>query len=134
MFVFRVTLGPIVKEACPVGSCPATMEVAVLLQRGGLVVPALQVMVAPSVSTAVMRAALRSPVGMEGCALKRPASHTFTVSVPVILLVNAVSRAVESPTYCPHALEQTVIAKPTTVYVTRSATRTFAAGMAVTAL
>lgn len=96
--VSLVTLGPVVKEACPVGSCPATMEVAAHLPAGGLVAPALQVMEAPSVSIGVMRAALHSPVGTEGCALRRPATHTFTASVPVALLGSAVSRPVDPST------------------------------------
>lgn len=83
MCIFRVILGPTVKEACPVGSCPATMEVAVHLPQGVHVAPAWKVMGGLSVSIAVMKAAPPSPAGMEVCALKRPASRTFTANVPV---------------------------------------------------
>lgn len=100
-----VILGPIVKEACPVGSCPATMEVAAHLPHGGHVAPARQVMVDPSVSTAVMKAAPPSPAEMEGCALKRPASRSSTASVSVAGQVNAASRAADSSSSrYPHAL------------------------------
>lgn len=94
--VSLVILGPTVKEACPVGSCPATMEVAVHLPHGGHVAPAYQVMVGPSVSIAVMKAAPPSPAEMEGCALKRPVSRSSTASVPVAGKVNAASRAAVS--------------------------------------
>lgn len=71
------------------------MEVAVHLQHGGHVAPARQVMVGPSVNIAVMKAAPPSPVEMEGCALKRPASRSSTASVSVAGQVNAVSRAAD---------------------------------------
>lgn len=82
-----------VKEACPVENCPATMEVVVHLPHGERDVPACQVMAVPSVSTAATKVALRSPAGMEGCALRRPASRSSTASVPVAGQVNAASRA-----------------------------------------
>lgn len=103
--VSLVMLVPIVKEVCPVGSCLATMEVVVHLPQEGHVAAACQVMVGPSVSIAVMKAAQPSPAGMEGCALKRPAFHSSTASVPVAGQVNGVSRAADplSPQR-PHAL------------------------------
>lgn len=130
-----VMLGQIVKGACPVGSCPATMEVAVHLPQGERVAAACKVMAGLSVSITVRRAAPPSPVGMEGCALKRPAFHTSTASVPVALLVNGASRVEEplSPQH-PHALLRIVMEKPMMVFVTRNATHSFVAGMAVTVL
>lgn len=98
--IFRVMLGLIVKESCPVGSCPATMVVAVHSPKGGCVAPAIQVMVDPSASIAAMKAAPPSPARMEGCALKKQASHTFTASVPVAGQENGVSR-----TSCPTSLK-----------------------------
>ena len=92
MSVFRVILGPTVTEACLVGSSPATMEVAVHLPQGGHVAPALQVTAGPSVSIVVRTDAPPSPVGMEGCALKRPASPFFTASVSAAGQVNDASR------------------------------------------
>lgn len=133
--VSLVMLGPIVKEACPVGSCPATTEAAVHSPRGGRVAPACQVMVGPSVSIAAMKAALPSPVGMEGCALKRPASPSSTVSVPVAGQANGASRAADPlRTRHPPALWQTVRAKPRMVFATRNATHSFVNGTAVTVL
>lgn len=132
MSIFRVTLGPIVKEACPVGSSSATMEVAVHLPQGGHVAPACQVMAGPSVSIVVMKAAPHSHVGMEGCAPKRPASRSFTASVPPAGQVNGASRA--GPILHPHALWQTVMAKPMMVFATKSATHSLVAGTAATAL
>lgn len=130
-----VTLGQIVKGACPVGSCHATMEAAVHLPQGERVAAACKVMAGPSVSITVKKAAPLSPAGMEGCALKRPAFHTSTASVPVGLLVNAASRADEplSPQH-PHALLRIVMAKPMMVFATRNATHSFVAGMVVTVL
>lgn len=135
MSIIRVILGPIVKEACPVGSCPATMEVAVHLPQGGHVAPVCQVMAGPSVSIAVMKAAPPSPAGMEGYALKRPASPSSIASVSVAGQVNGASRAAEQlrPQH-PYALWQTVMAKPMMVFATRSATRSLAAGTAATVL
>lgn len=98
--VSLVMLGLIVKESCPVGSCPATMVVAVHSPKGGCVAPAIQVMVDPSASIAAMKAAPPSPARMEGCALKKQASHTFTASVPVAGQENGVSR-----TSCPTSLK-----------------------------
>lgn len=83
IYIFRVILGPIVKGACPVGSCPATTEVAVHLPQGGHAAPACLVMEGPSVNTAVMKAAPPSPAEMEDYAQKRPASRSSTASVPV---------------------------------------------------
>lgn len=133
--VSLVTLGPIVKEVCPVGSCPATMAAAVHLPQGGHVAPAYQVMAGPSVSTAAMKAAPPSPVGMEDCALKRPASHSSIASVQVAGQVNVASRAADSlsPQH-PHALWQTVMAKLMMVFATRNATRSLVAGMVATVL
>lgn len=128
-------LGPIVREACPVGSCPATTEVAVHLQQGGRVAAASQVLADPSASIAVMKAAPLSPAGMEDCALKRPASRSSTASVPVAGQVNGASRAADpsSPQH-PHALWRTVMANPTTVFATRSAIPSFVTGTVVTVL
>ncbi len=135
MSVIRVILGPIVKEVCPVGSCPATMEVAVHLPQGGRVAPAWQVMVGPSVSIAVMKAVPPSRAGMKGCALKRPASPSSTASVPVAGQVNGVSRASDPLNrQHPHALWPTVMAKPMMVFATRSATHSLVAGTAATVL
>ena len=135
MSVFRGILGPIVKEACPVGNCPATMEVAVHLPQGAHVAPAFQAMAGPSVSITVMKAAPPSPVAMEGCALKRPASRSFTASVPVAGRVNGASRVADLlNSQHPHALGQTVRAKPVMAFVTRSATHSLVAGMVATAL
>lgn len=91
MSIIRVILGPIVKEACLVGSCPATMEVAVHLPHEGHAAPACQVMVGPSVSTAVMKGAPPSLAETEGCALKRPASRSSSASVSMAGRVNDVS-------------------------------------------
>lgn len=103
--VSLVIPGPIVKEVCPVGSCLVTMEVAVHLPQGGHVAPASLVLVGPSVSTAAMKAAPLSPAEMEDCALKRPASHSFTASVPVDGSVNSASRAADPLIFQhPHAL------------------------------
>lgn len=103
--VSLVMLEPIVKEACPVGSCPATMEEAVHLPLGGHVAVACQVMAAPSVSIVVMKAAPPSPAGMEGCVLKRPASRSSTASVPVAGQVNGASRPADPLSLQhPHAL------------------------------
>lgn len=71
------------KEACPVVSCPATMEADVQLQHEAHAAAVCPVMVGPSVSIAVMKAVHPSHAGMGGYALKRPASHTFTASVQV---------------------------------------------------
>lgn len=131
---FRVILGPIVKEACPAGSCPATMEVAVHIPQGGHVAPAFQVLAGPSVSIVVRTVAPPNPVVMEGCALKRPASRSFTASVPVAGQVNGVSRVADPPSsQQSHALEQTVMAKPMMVFVTRSATHSLVTGTEATA-
>lgn len=89
--VSLVILGPTVKEACPVGSCLAIMEVAVHLPQGGHVAPAFQAMVGPSVSIEVKKVAPHSPAGMEGRALKRPVSHSIIVSVPLAGQVNGAS-------------------------------------------
>lgn len=135
MIVFRVILGLIVKEACPVGSCPATMEVAVHLQQEGHAAPACLVMVEPSVSIVARKGAHPSPAEMEDCALKRPVSHSFTVSVPMVGQVNAASRATDplSPRHL-HAPWQTVIVKLVMAFATRNATHSLVAGMAVTVL
>lgn len=92
MSIFRVILGPIVKEACLVVSYPATMVVVVHLPHEGHAAPACQVMVDPSVSIAVMKGAPPSPAEMEGCALKRPASRSSSASVSMAGQVNGVSR------------------------------------------
>lgn len=125
----------IVKEACPVESCPATMEVAVHLPQGGRVVHAIQVLAGHSVSIAVMKAAPPSPAVIAVCVLKRPASRTFTASVPVAIQVKGVSRPAESWSLRhPHALWQTVLAKPMMVFATGNVTYSHVTGMAVTVL
>lgn len=135
MSIFRVMPGPIVKEACLVESCPATMEAAVLLPQGGRVAPARKVTVGPSVSIALTKVAPPSPAGTEDCALKRPASRSSTASVPVAGRANGASRAAEPfRLQHPRALWQTVMAKPTTVFATRNATHSSVAGTAGTAL
>lgn len=133
--VSLVILGPTVKEACPVESSPATMEAAVHLQQGAHVALACQVLVGPSVSIAVMKAAPPSPAGMEACAPKRPASPSSTASVLVAGQVNGASRA--AGLLIPqqvHAPWRTVTAKPMMVFATRSATHSRVAGMAATVL
>ncbi len=105
MSIFRVTLGPTVKEACPVGSFPATMEVAAHSLLGGRVALACQGMVVPNVSTAVMMAAPPSPAVMEVCAPKKQVSRTSTASVPMAGRVNGASRVADPlPSQHPHVL------------------------------
>lgn len=131
----RVTRGLIVKEACPVGSCPATMEVAVHSPQEGLVAHAHQVLVGYSVNVAAVKVAQLCPAAMEDYALKRPLSHTSTVSVPVDGKVNGVSSRAEPLTHRPpRALWQSVMAKLMMVFATSNVTHYFAAGMVVTAL
>lgn len=81
--VSRVILGPTAKEACPVGSCHATMVVAVPSPQGEHAAPAQEVMADHSASTAAMTAAPPTLAATEDCALRKQASHTFTASVPV---------------------------------------------------
>lgn len=81
--VSLVMLGSIVNEACPVGSCPATTEGTVRSPRGARGAPACPVTAGPSVSITAMKAALPSPAGMEGRALRRPASPSSNAGVPV---------------------------------------------------
>jgi len=81
--ILRVMLGSIVNEACPVGSCPATTEGTVRSPRGARGAPACPVTAGPSVSITAMKAALPSPAGMEGRALRRPASPSSNAGVPV---------------------------------------------------
>ena len=132
--IFRVMLGLIVKEACPVGSCPATMVVAVHSPKGGRVAPAIQVMVDPSASIAAMKAVPPSPAGMEGCALKKQASRTFTASVPVAGQGNGVRTSCPTSLKYPYALSQTVVAKPKMMFATRNVTLSFVTGTAGTVL
>lgn len=111
------------------------MEVVVHLPQEGLVAHAYQVMAGPNVSIAVMKDAQLCPAAMEDYALKRPTSHSSTVSVPVDGKVNGVNSAAESLTHWPpRALWQTVMAKLMMVFVTSNATHYLVAGMAVTAL
>lgn len=133
MGIFRVTPGLTAKGACPVVSCPATMEVAAHLLQGVHDASAWKVLVAPSVSISVMKAALPSPAAMEGCALKRLPFHTSTVSVRVAGQVNGVRRA-SSPWNLSHpcALLQIVRAKLMMVYVTRNVIHCLVTGMVVT--
>lgn len=123
------------KEACPVGSYPATTEVAVHLPQEGLVAHVCQVMVDPSVSIAAMKGAQPCPATMEDYALKRPASHTSTVSVSVDGRVYDVTTAAEPLTLqSPHALWQTVMPKLKMVFVTKNVIHCLVSGTAVTAL
>lgn len=110
------------------------MEVAVHLPQGGRVVRAIQVLAGHSVSIEVMKAVPPSPAGMAVCALKRPASRTFTASVPVAIQVNGVSRADHWSLRHPHALWQTVLAKPMMVFATGNVTYSLVTGMVVTVL
>lgn len=133
--LFRVTLGRTVKGACPVGSCRATMEEAVHSPPGGLAAPVLRVMADPNVSVAVRTAAPPSPVEMEGCALKRPASRSFTASVPMALRENDANRASDLPTSWQwSARDPTVTRKPTMASVTTSVTYCPVTGTVVIAL
>lgn len=133
MHIFRVILGPTVKEACLVGSCPATMEVTVHLLQEVHAASAWKVMGDPSVSIAVMKAAPPSPAEMEVYALKRPASHTFTASVLVAGQVNGANKVAGSrSSRHPHVLSQTVIAKLMMVCVTRNVIHCHVTGTAVT--
>lgn len=83
-----------VREACPVESCPATMEEAVHLLHEEPVAPAYQVMVGPSVSTELMMGAPLSPAGMEGFAQRRQVFLSSTVSALVDGKANVVNRSV----------------------------------------
>lgn len=120
-------------EVCPAGSCPATMEAAVHSPPEGHVAHACQAMAGPSVSTAAMKVARPSPAAMEACAQRRPASHSFTASVPVAGLENAVTRALLSSKFL-LAHWRTVVARTTTVCVIESVTRLLVAGTVATAL
>lgn len=127
--------GLIVKEACPVGSYPATTEVAVHLPQEGLVAHVYQVMVDPSVSIAAMKGAQSGPATMEDDALKRPASHSSTVSVSVDGRANDVSTTSQPLTLqSPYALWQTVLPKLKMVFVTNNVIHCLVTGTAVTAL
>lgn len=128
-------LGQTVKEVCPVGSCPATMEGAVHSLQGERVAPAYLVTVGPSVSIAAKKAVLPSLAIMEGYVLKRPAFRSSIASVPVVGQVSGVSRAAETlSSQHPRAPLQTVTAKPVMVFVTRNATHLPVVGTVVTAL
>lgn len=130
-----VILALIVREACPVESCLATMEEAVHLLHGEPVALAYQVMVGPNVSTELMMGAPLSPAGMEGFAQKRQAFPSSTVSVLVDGKANVVNRSVHLLNHSHlHALWLTVMVKPMMVFATRNATHLPVSGMVGTAL
>lgn len=91
-------------------------------------------MVDPSVSIAARMGAQPSPA-MKDNALKRPASHFSTVSVPVDGRADDVSTAAEPLTLqSPHALWQSVMPKLQMVFVTNNVIHCLVTGTAVTAL
>lgn len=128
MYVLRDISVQTVREACPVGNCPATMAAAAHLPPGGHVAAACQAMAAPSVSTVALRDVPPNHAAMEGFARKRPAILTSAANVLRTGLGNGVSTS-RLCFRCPRVLCQTAIAKPMTASVIRNATHLLAAGM-----